>query len=329
MSSDFTCIDIKNVGTPEVLNLKSGKMPEPKSEEILIEIKAAGINRADILQRKGLYPPPATASPILGLECAGVVAGLGKNATSFKIGDKVCALLAGGGYASHVTVDESLALPIPNNLDFAQAAALPEACATAWLNLINFGWLKEDQTVLIHGGGGGIGTTAIQIANLIGARSIVTVGSDEKVKRAEQLGAVAINYNKQDFANAVMTHTQDQGVDVILDHIGASYVDQHLKVIKSSGRWLMIGLMGGMQANLNLATFVRKNIMLKATTLRTMDLDCKAKLLEDIHKDLWPFIESGRFKPVIDAIFPLNEASKAHAHMEENRHFGKIILEIP
>jgi putative PIG3 family NAD(P)H quinone oxidoreductase len=318
-------IDIQN----HVLKLAQCDMPTPAAHQVLIKVSAAGVNYPDIMQRKGLYPPPAGASPILGLEIAGTVAEVGTSVTNLAVGDRVCALVNGGGYAQYCLASACLCLPIPQNLTFIQAAALPETFCTVWSNLFDRGQLTAGETVLIHGGSGGIGTTAIQMANAFGANVFVTAGSDEKCQRCLELGAsVAINYNQNDFSQVVLETTQNRGVDVILDIIGAAYFAQNIRSLAFEGRLIHIALQQGLKTELNLLPVMLKRLTITGSTLRARDDQFKADIAAKLYQYVWPMLEDGRIKPVIYAVLPLKEAYRAHELMENRAHIGKIVLEI-
>jgi putative PIG3 family NAD(P)H quinone oxidoreductase len=318
-------IEIQN----HVLMLAQCDMPMPAAHQVLIKVSAAGVNYPDIMQRKGLYPAPVGASPILGLEIAGTVVEVGTSVTNLAVGDRVCALVNGGGYAQYCLASACLCLPIPQNLTFIQAAALPETFFTVWSNLFDRGQLTAGETVLIHGGSGGIGTTAIQMANAFGANVFVTAGSDEKCQRCLELGAsVAINYNQNDFSQVVLETTQNRGVDVILDIIGAAYFAQNIRSLAFEGRLILIALQQGLKTELNLLPVMLKRLTITGSTLRARDDQFKADIAAKLYQYVWPMLEDGRIKPVIYAVLPLKEAYRAHELMENRAHIGKIVLEI-
>lgn len=317
-------IVITQPGAPDVLKLQDYPTPEVKADEILIEVKAAGLNRSDIFQREGNYPaPPGVSSEILGLEVSGIVAECGSNVTDFKVGDKVCAILAGGGYAEYVSVREGQCLPIPSGLTFAEAASLPETVFTVWSNVFQRAGLKSGETLLIHGGNSGIGITGIQIAHALGHRVIVTVGSDEKGQKCLELGADAyINYKTQDFE----TILQEKGVDVILDMIGGDYLSKNVNILKPEGRLVHINAVSGSHVDLDIWKVMIKRLTITGSTLRSREYDFKKQLAKEVQKIVWPLIESRQFKPIIFKTFPFTEAPEAHRLLEESRHTGKIIL---
>lgn len=306
------------------LSLVSDDVPRPGPHEILIRVEAAGVNRPDLMQRAGLYPPPPGAPPTLGLEAAGEIVELGHGVSRWHVGDKVTALLAGGGYAEYATAHEGSALPIPSGLSMAEAAALPETVMTVWANVFEGGALKQNETLLVHGGASGIGTTAIQMARAYGARVIATAGDAEKVKLCEKLGAErCINYRTEDFEMAVRDLG---GADVILDMVGGPYIQKNLDVLKDQGRLVMIAFLQGPTAQLNLMRLMLKRLTLTGSTLRSRSVDEKARIAKQVERHVWPWIEAGRVKPVIDSTFPLTEAEQAHARLQSGSHAGKIVL---
>ncbi|MFD2940337.1 MULTISPECIES: NAD(P)H-quinone oxidoreductase [Flavobacterium] len=317
-------IVINQSGTPDVLQLKEYPTPEISGDKVLIEVKAAGLNRSDIFQREGNYPaPPGVSSEILGLEVSGIVVKCGPDVTDFKIGDKVCAILAGGGYAEYVSVREGQCLPIPSGLSFAEAASLPETVFTVWSNVFQRGALKSGETLLIHGGNSGIGITGIQIAHALGLRVIVTVGSKEKGLNCLELGADSyINYKTQDFENVL----QEEGVDVILDMIAGDYLSKNVNILKPEGRLVHINAVTGSHVDLDLWKVMTKRLTITGSTLRSRDYDFKRQLAKEVQKNVWPLIESKQFKPIIFKTFPFTEAPAAHRLLEESNHTGKIIL---
>lgn len=311
-------------GGPEVLRLQDRPIPNAMEDEVLIKVNAAGINRADIAQRKGNYPVPAGASKdILGLEVAGIVSACGPKVTQWKVGDAVCALLNGGGYAEYVTVKEGQCLPIPKNLDFIAAASLPETVFTVWSNIFQIGKLRQGETLLVHGGSSGIGITAIQIAKAFGAQVFVTAGTEEKVKACLQLGADnAVNYKTHDFAEALGANT----VDVILDMVGGEYLAKNIAILKPEGRLVYINAMNGAGIGLDIFKVMQKRINITGSMLRGREYPFKQQLAAAVKENVWPMIENEQFKPVIYKTFPLSEAAEAHRLMESSEHIGKIIL---
>lgn len=311
------------------LKLVPESIHEPSSAQVLIQVAAIGINRADIMQRQGNYPPPAGASDLPGLEVAGTIVAVGDQVDIFRVGDRVCALLTGGGYAEYCLASAVTCLPIPDKLSFVQAAALPEAVFTVWSNVFDRGRLQVGETLLVHGGSSGIGTTAIQLASLFGAKVIVTAGSARKCQFCQQLGAIAaINYQEQDFVEWIRQLTQNKGVDVILDMVGGDYLPRNIKCLAEEGRLLQIAIQHGYRAEINLLSIMYKRINLTGSTLRDRDDQFKAALAQSIHAKVWPLLETGQFQPIIDSCFALADASKAHQRMESSQHIGKIILTV-
>lgn len=302
-------------------------MPRPKAGEILVRIEAAGINRPDIMQRRGLYPPPPGSSDIPGLEFAGAVVALGDGAQRFKLGDKVTALVSGGAYAEYGVVHESNALPVPAGLCLIEAAAIPETFFTVWSNLFDRGGLSRGESVLIHGGSSGIGTTAIQLAKAFGARPIVTAGSDAKCAACLTLGAeAAINYRSRDFVEEVKHFTRGKGVDVILDMIGGDYAARNFRAAAQDGRILQIATMKGARAEVDLGALMLKRLTHAGSTLRSRPIEFKAAIAGALENKVWPLLAAGQVKPVIDSTFPLSRANEAHIRMESSLHIGKIVL---
>ncbi|WP_044496277.1 NAD(P)H-quinone oxidoreductase [Nesterenkonia massiliensis] len=314
-------------GDEDVLNLTEVDAPAPGPGEVLITVAAAGINNADLLQRRGKYPVPPGASEILGLECSGTIAALGEGVTGWSIGDEVCALLTGGGYAEQVAVPAEQLLPIPAGISLEEAAALPEVACTVYSNIGMVAGLRPGQSLLVHGGGSGIGTHAIQWAHALGARVFTTAGSAQKLDAARQLGAdVAINYRDEDFAERVAEETSGSGVDVILDIIGAPYLEPNLKSLANNGHLVIIGTMGGMRTELNLGLMLSKRASVTATTLRARPLHEKAEIVAAVRENVWPLIESGQIKPMVDTVLPLDQAAEAHRILAEGRAVGKVLL---
>lgn len=316
-------------GGPEAMTLGDAPDPEPQAGELLVRVRAAGVNRADVLQRMGRYPPPAGASPILGLELAGEVAAAGPGASRFRPGDRVMALVTGGAYATLAAVPEAAALPVPAGLDDAQGAAIPEAFLTAWLNLFDLGGLTKGETVFIHAGASGVGTAAIQLARQAGARVLTTVGSDEKATLCRELGAMmAINRHRDDVVTAVQEATDGAGVDLVLDVVGAPSWPTNLEILKRGGRMTLIGFLGGSRGDLDLGPVLRKSLTVRGTTLRGTSLADKDRLVRAFGDFALPRFADGRLRAVVDRAFPLAEAAAAHAYMEENRNAGKIVLTV-
>lgn len=317
-------IVITKYGAPEVLQLKEYPTPEISGDQVLIEVKAAGLNRSDVFQREGNYPAPAGVNQeILGLEVAGTIVKCGPDVTDFEVGDKVCALLAGGGYAEYVSVREGQCLPIPDALSFTEAASLPETVFTVWSNVFQRGKLQPKETLLLHGGNSGIGITGIQIAHALGSKVIVTVGSEEKGQICLDLGADSyINYKTQDFENEL----QNKGVDVILDMIGGDYLAKNINILKPEGRLIHINAVDGSQTNLDIWKVMIKRLTISGSTLRGREYEFKKQLAKEVQKYVWPLLESKQFIPVIFKTFPFSEASEAHRLLEKGTHSGKIIL---
>ncbi|MCW8835428.1 MAG: NAD(P)H-quinone oxidoreductase [Rhodospirillales bacterium] len=326
----MTCIEIATPGEPEALTPTTRPMPQPAEGEVLVRVAAAGINRPDVLQRKGNYPPPPGASDIPGLEVAGEVVALGGGAEGLAIGDKVCALVTGGGYAEYCAAPAAQCLPIPKGLDAVEAAALPETFFTVWSNLFDRAGLREGETLLVHGGSSGIGTTAIQIASRLGVRVITTAGNAEKCEACVGLGAErAVNYREEDFVEAVKTFTDGRGVDVILDMVGGDYIQRNIASLAADGRLVNIAFLQGPKAEVNFLPVMLKRLTLTGSTLRARPVAFKAKIAKALNKNVWPLIEEGKVRPVIHATFPLSDASEAHRLMESGAHIGKIVLTVP
>lgn len=294
----------------------------PAPHEVLIKVHAAGLNRADLLQRKGKYPPPDGASDILGMEVAGKIAALGSAVTGFAIGDNVCALLEGGGYAQYALAAATQTLPIPQGLDYVQAASIPEAAFTVWSNLFDIANLKTTETLLIHGGASGIGVMAIQIAAAFGIKCYATAGSDKKCTFLEQLGAIAINYNKQNFSETI------NDIDVIIDIVGGSYFQKNLNILNKYGRLICLSFLGGAKAEVNFTPMLVKNLQITGTTLRNKSKEEKASICLKLKENIWPLLENGTIKPIIDSVFNIDDVEKAHQYMQDNKNTGKIILKL-
>lgn len=314
-------------GGPEVLQLQERPTPQAGPGEVLVKVFAAGINRPDVSQRKGNYPPPKGASPdIPGLEIAGVIAGLGENCSVWKIGDKICALLTGGGYAEYCSVPEGQCLPIPDNLSFAEAASLPETYFTVWSNVFDRGKLKPGEKLLVHGGTSGIGVAAIQMAKAFGAVVYVTTGNDEKCSFCEWLGAdKAINYKTKRFRDEIKSIVPG-GVDIILDMIGGGYTPDNLDILAEEGRLVLINMMKGDETTIRLSTIMRKRLTVTGSLLRPRNTAFKASVAKALKEHIWPWLVSGRVKPVVYKTFPLEKAHEAHQLMESSSHIGKIVL---
>ena len=317
-------IIITKPGGPDVLQLQERPAPQPGDNEVLINVKAAGVNRPDVAQRKGNYPPPPGApADIPGLEVAGIIEACGKAVTSLKIGSSVCALIAGGGYAEYAVANAAHCLPVPSNLDFIAAASLPETVLTVWHNVFQRGRLKAGEKFLVHGGSSGIGVTAIQLAKAFGATVFATAGSNQKCEACLNLGAdTCINYKEDDFETVL----REKGVDVILDMIGGDYTEKNIRLLHTDGRLVFINAMKGGKAYFDAIDIMRRRLTITGSTLRNRDVAFKAELVSEVYKHVWPIIEGGKFKPVIYKTFPLAEAADSHLLMEGSEHIGKIIL---
>ncbi len=325
LPAQMTAIEISAPGGPDVLHPVTRPVPQPDTGEVLIRIAAAGVNRPDCLQRRGLYPPPDGASDLPGLEVAGTVVAIADDVTSLSIGDRVCALLAGGGYAEFCTAPAVQCLPVPEGLTLTQAAALPETCFTVWTNVFDRGRLTSGETLLVHGGASGIGTTAIQLARAFGSRVFATVGSDAKRELCESLGAErAINYHAERFIDVIGAAAG--GVDVILDIVGGAYLDDNTRLLNTGGRLIVIGILGGAKAELNLGRVLTKRLVITGSTLRNRSPAFKGEIARSLRSQVWPKIEAGAIAPVIHATFPLTEAARAHEILEANAVMGKIVL---
>ncbi|MBC7281770.1 NAD(P)H-quinone oxidoreductase [Hoeflea sp.] len=322
-------IEIREPGGPEVLTLTTREKPVPADTELLVKVLAAGINRPDCLQRQGAYPPPPGASDIPGLEIAGEVIAVGSGVTRFKPGARVCALVAGGGYAEFCCVDETNALPAPGSLTMAEAAAIPETFFTVWHNVFQRGALKSGETFLVHGGTSGIGTTAIQLAKAFGAKVLATAGSEAKCAAMRELGAdVAINYHESDFVEAVAAATDGKGADLILDMVGGDYINRNYKAAAMEGRIVQIAFLRGRKAEVDFSLLMMKRLTHTGSTLRARDIAFKAKIAEALRQHVWPLLSERTVLPVMDSIFPMDQASAAHQRMEDGDHIGKIVLDM-
>ena len=326
---EMTVIEIAAPGGPEQLKPNKRPVPQPGDQEVLVRVAAAGVNRPDVMQRQGRYPPPPGASDLPGLEVAGEIAALGPNVSGLSVGDKVTALLAGGGYAEYAIAAAPLCLPVPSGISMVEAAAIPETFFTVWTNLFDRGRCKAGDTVLIHGGTSGIGTTAIQLAAAWGARVFATAGSDDKARACERLGAArGINYRTEDFVEVIRAATGGAGVDVTLDMVAGSYVARNLEIAALEGRVVTISLLGGSRAEVNIALILTKRLTLTGSTLRSRTVAQKAQVAEAVRKNIWPLLAAGRVRPVIYATFALAEAAAAHRLMETSNHIGKIVLTV-
>ncbi|CAM6127838.1 unnamed protein product [Calypogeia fissa] len=320
-------IVITEPGGPEVLQLREVENPKPEAGEVLIKVKAAGINRADTVQRMGGHPAPPGTSPYPGLECSGVITAVGNGVTKWKVGDEVCALLAGGGYAEQLCVPEGQLLPIPKGVSLNDAASLPEVTCTVWSTVFMMSKLSSGETFLVHGGSSGIGTFAIQIAKAKGCKVFTTVGNTEKAEFVKKLGAdLVINYREEDFVAKVKEATGGKGVDVILDNMGASYIQRNLTALGMDGRLFIIGFMGGVAGQVNLGPFLAKRLTVQGAGLRNRTKENKAEIVAEVLKNVWPAVESGEVKPIISTSFPLAEAAQSHVLLESSIHIGKILL---
>jgi len=320
-------IAVENPGQGYALKLAEIEKPSPAPGEVLIQVAAAGINRADLVQAMGGYPPPPDAPLTLGLEVAGEIVALGPGVSAFSLGDKVCALLGGGGYAEFAAVSEKCVLPLPKGVRLVEAAALPEVHFTVWTNLIDTARLKPGESVLIHGGSSGIGTAAIQLCAARGHQVFTTAGSAEKCAAIQKLGAHrAINYRDEDFVDVVKKETGGKGVDVILDMVGGDYIQRNMSAAALWGRIVNIAYQSGMQATVNFAPLLMKRLSLLATTLRARTNEEKGAIRDAVQREVWPLLEAGKIKPVVDTTFPLAEAGAAHARMAKSEHIGKILL---
>lgn len=319
-------VEITKAGAPEVLQPTTRPMPAPDHGEILIKLAYAGVNRPDALQRAGMYAPPPTASDLPGLEGSGTVAAIGPGVSDWAVGDEVCALLPGGGYAEYVTTPAAHALPIPKGMGLKEAACLPETYYTVWSNVFMRGGLKAGERFLVHGGSSGIGTTAIQLASTLGARVFTTAGSDDKCKVCTDLGAeVAINYKDADFVEVM---AEAGGANLILDMVGGSYIARNIKALADEGRMVHIAFLTGPKAEINFAQIMARRLTITGSTLRPQSDAAKAAIAAELREHVWPLLGAGRVKPIMDSTYPLDEAARAHAHMESSTHIGKIVLEV-
>lgn len=325
----MTAIDMENPGGPEVLQAVTRPVPRPNPGEVLVKVAAAGVNRPDIVQRKGFYPPPPGAPSIPGLEIAGQIVALGEGVEDAVLGQPVCALVSGGGYAEYCTAPIVQCLSVPEALSMQEAAALPETLFTVWHNLFERAYAREGETVLVHGGTSGIGSMAIMLGTLFDLTVIVTCGSDEKCAAALEIGAAhAINYKSEDFVEEVKRITDGAGVEIVIDMVAGDYVARNLQCLKEDGRHVTIAVQGGLEATINMAQVMSKRLTLTGSTLRARSVQFKGLLADEIERNVWPFVEQGKLRPVMDQSFPLINAAAAHARMEAGAHIGKIILEI-
>ncbi|MFJ2281002.1 NAD(P)H-quinone oxidoreductase [Pseudomonas sp. NPDC087803] len=329
LPSELTRIEITQPGGPEVLQAKRVTLPVAAAGEVLIRVHAAGINRPDALQRAGKYPMKPGMNPIPGLEVAGEIVALGAGVSQFAVGDKVCALTNGGGYAEYCTVPAGQTLPIPDGLDWVQAAAIPETFFTVWANLFGLGNAQRGQRVLIHGGTSGIGTTALMLCREFGIEAFATAGSADKCAAISKLGGQPINYREQDFATVIAEKTADQGVNAILDIMGASYLNGNVSALAMDGRLVMLGFLGGGKANdIDLLAIMAKRAVITGSLLRARTAEEKAEIAEQLREHVWPVLAAGRCLPIIDKVYSLNDAAQAHARMEGGDHIGKIVLRV-
>jgi NADPH2:quinone reductase len=320
-------IEIKTPGAPDVLVATDRPTPEPAAGDVLIKVKAAGVNRPDVFQRLGRYPPPPGASDIPGLEVSGIIEAIGSDVHDLRVGDAVCALVAGGGYAEYCTAPAPQCLPAPRGLDLIAAAAIPETYFTVWTNVFERGRLQAGETLLVHGGSSGIGTTAIQLARARGSRVFATAGSPEKCVACERLGAArAIDYRRADFVAAVRDLTGGRGVDVVLDMVGGDYFSRNVDALAADGRLVEIATLHGVKAELNIQTIMQKRLTITGSTLRARAIADKGAIARAVHQQVWPLLESGAVKPIIHATFPLRAAADAHRLMESGAHIGKLVL---
>ncbi|MCR1781255.1 NAD(P)H-quinone oxidoreductase [Nocardioides carbamazepini] len=314
-------------GGPETLLVTELADPVPGPGEVLLDVAATAVNRADLLQRQGFYPPPPGASDVIGLECSGTVTAVGPGVTAWTVGDEVCALLAGGGYASRVVVPEGQVMPVPHGVDLVSAAALPEVACTVWSNVFMVAGLRPGDAFLVHGGGGGIGTFAIQLAAASGARVLTTAGSEEKLARCRELGAeVAINYRDEDFVEVVRAATDGAGADVVLDSMGAKYLARNVDVLADEGRLVIIGMQGGAKAELNIGQLLSKRGAVIATALRSRPVEGKARICASVVEHVWPHVADGTIRPVVSAVLPLDDVAEAHRMIESGDAVGKVVL---
>jgi len=322
-------IHISEYGGPEVMEINEGEVPHPGKSEVLIKVHAAGVNRPDLMQRQGLYPPPPGASPILGLEVAGEVVATGNEVSNWSVSDRVCALTNGGGYAEYVAVPAGQCLPVPAGLGLGEAASLPETFFTVWSNVFDRAGLKRNERFLVHGGSSGIGITAIQMAKSLGSKVFTTAGNKEKCAACQRLGAdVAVNYHEQDYVKVLKEATDRQGVDVILDIVGGDYVARNLELAAKDGRIVSLSFIKGSRVEIDMIPILLKRLIVTGSTLRPRSGEAKARIAEKLRAQIWPLIESKEIKPLIAARFPLEDAAESHKLMESSKHIGKIILTV-
>lgn len=323
----MNCVEIAAPGGPEVLRPARRPIPQPGPGEVLVKVAAAGVNRPDMLQRQGRYDPPPGACDLPGLEVAGEIAALGKGVKNWRVGDRVCALLAGGGYAEYAVAPAGQVLPAPKGLTLTEAAGLPETVFTVWANVFERGELLAEESLLVHGGASGIGSTAVQLAKAFGARVFATAGDDGKCRAVEKLGAeLCVNYRRQDFVAEIKAATGGRGVDVALDMVGGDYIARNIDLLAPDGRHVSIAFLQGPKITLNMYPVMIKRLTLTGSTLRARPVEEKTRLAKAVRENVWPLIAAGAFRPVIHATFPLSEAAEAHRMMESSAHTGKIIL---
>ena len=324
--TSMNVIEIVEPGGPSVLKSSVRSIPKPKRNEVLIKISYAGINRPDVLQRSGSYLPPPGASDLPGLEASGIIFAIGENVTNWEVGDEVCALLPGGGYAEYAVTQAGHCLPVPTGMSLKQAAALPETLFTVWSNVFQRGGLKPNEKFLVHGGSSGIGTMAIQLANLFGSEVYATAGSDAKCSACEELGAIrAINYNKEDFLEVIKSIG---GVHLILDMVGGAYIEKNIKALVDDGRLVQIAFLKGAKVELNFAQIMTRRLTVTGSTLRPQSDLSKSQIASELLEKIWPLLSTGRINPVINSVFDLNDVSSAHLLMESSKHIGKIVLKV-
>lgn len=327
---DMRVVEIAEPGGPEVLRAGVRPVPQPGKSEVLITVQAAGVNRPDCLQRRGLYPPPEGASDLPGLEVAGTVAAVGAGVTRWGPGEAVCALLRGGGYAEYALARAGQVLPLPRGLEAVEAAALPEAVFTVWVNVFERAWLQPGETLLVHGGSGGVGSTAIQMACALGARVLATAGSPGRCVRCEELGAeLAVSYQDEDFTAAVRAATKGRGVDVVLDVLGGAHLARNLEMLAPDGRLSVIACLHGRRGEVDLQRVMTRRLTVTGSTLRARPDTFKNRVARSVEETVWPLVEAGRIRPVIHRVLPLEEAAEAHRLLEERGHFGKVVLAVP
>jgi putative PIG3 family NAD(P)H quinone oxidoreductase len=323
-------IVVTRPGGPEVMAWEDVPDPTAGRGEVVVEVAASAVNRADLLQRQGRYDPPGGASPYLGLECSGRIAAVGQDVDNWLVGDEVCALLSGGGYAELVAVPAGQLMPVPTSVDLVTAAALPEVACTVWSNVFMLAGLRPGETLLVHGGGSGIGTFAIQLGRALGARVATTAGSDAKLERCRELGAeVLVNYHDEDFVAVVRAATDGLGADVVLDLVGAKYLSRNVEVLAVNGRLVIVGMQGGSRAELDLGALMSRRAAILSTTLRARPTEEKAAICLSVVENVWPEVEAGRVRPVVDRVIAMPEAAEAHRAIEASDHVGKVLLAVP